>query len=80
MDACCRSLTRGPHVIAGHRRDNVVVGLVLLHVLGRRSKVLLQRGRIQAYAVTPLRVHGSRTVRQKTKVRRLEKGRHRADE
>lgn len=51
-------------MIASHGRYNiVVVGLVLLDVLGRRRKVLLQSGRIQASTVTSLRVHG-RTVRQ----------------
>jgi len=56
-------VTCGPHVIAGHGRDDVV-GLLLAE-LGRRGReILLQGSRIQAAAasVTPL-VHG-RTVRK----------------
>lgn len=50
-------LTCGPHVVAGNGRDNVIGGLLLGHKLGRRSEVLLQRGRVQTGSVTS-RVHG----------------------
>lgn len=49
-------LTCRPHVIAGHGTYDVglLLMLLLLAEIGRRIEVLLQGGRIQAAAVSPL--------------------------